>query len=183
MAVRNIRKYSDDNVIIASGASPEAAGIGVKKATSIARTGGSGILKFSADGVTAQEVADGHWGSKTIADGSATSLFNIPLTAKNYAGGVIFFDVQASDGTDFQSFTGMTMYAGVNKAGTITTAITDASCNDAKALSTGTLTLSWTATDDTNIMTIKLQPTGSLTETTFICTYFVLPIMGVPNIL
>lgn len=121
--------------------------------------------------------------AKTIVDGSATSLFEVPIAAAGYAAGVVFYTVFASDGTDHQAMSGMVSYSGVNKAGTITRAIGYATGNDAKAVSSGTLTLSFTGTDDTNKMTVKLQPTGSLTETTYTIVYSVFPLKGTVTIL
>ena len=121
--------------------------------------------------------------AKTIVDGSATALFDVACAASALTSGVIFYQVQASDGTDFQSLTGMVTYASVNKAGTQTLAITEVSGNQAKAVSSGTLTLAWTYVTGTNKSTVKLQPTGSLTETLYTVTYTVFPISGAITVL
>lgn len=120
---------------------------------------------------------------KTIVDGSATSLFEVPITAGQVASGVIHFSVFASDATDFQVISGIATYGAVNKAGTITRTVTYATANEAKAVSSGTITLAFTATDDTNKVTVKLQPTGSLTETTYNVIYTVMPLRGTVTIL
>ncbi len=117
--------------------------------------------------------------SYTIADASATSLFTVQNVAGQMSGGVAFYQVQASDGTDYQSMVGMITYAVVSKAGTQTLVVTDVTANNAKAASSGTLTLTWTFVTGTNLATIKLQPTGSLTETTYNVTLTVLPITGI----
>lgn len=121
--------------------------------------------------------------AKTIVDGSATSLFSVAIAAGTSIGGTILFDVFASDGTDHQNISGVATYSAVNKAGTTTRTITYVTGNEAKAVSSGTLTLAWTMTDDTNVTTIKLQPTGSLTETTYNVTYSVLPLKGAVTLL
>lgn len=121
--------------------------------------------------------------AKTIADGAATSLFEVAIAAAGYAAGLIAFAVFASDGTDHQVDSGIATYSGVNKAGTTTRGITYATANEAKAVSSGTLTLAFTATDDTNKMTVKLQPTGSLTETVYTVVYTVFPLVGTVTIL
>lgn len=122
--------------------------------------------------------------SKTIVDGSATSLFDVAVAQSGMSGGVIFYHVQASDGTDFQSLIGMVTYAVVNKAGTLTLTITEVAGNQAKAVSSGTLTLAWTFVTGTLKGTVKLQPTGSLTETTpYTVSYTVFPITGAVTIL
>ncbi len=121
--------------------------------------------------------------AKTIANASATSLFNVARPQNLPGGGVIFYDVFATDGTDYQSLTGMVTYAWVDKAGTGTFTITEVSGNQAKAVSTGTLTLAWTFVTGTNIGVVKLQPTTSLTATTFTVNYTVAPIIGTITIL
>lgn len=122
--------------------------------------------------------------SKTIVDGSATSLADIAVVASAMVGGVIHYTVRASDGTDFQALTGIVTYSCVNKAATITGTITEVAGNQAKTVSSGTLTLAWTIVAGTNKMTIKLQPTGSLTETTpYDVTYSIQPILGAVTIL
>lgn len=114
----------------------------------------------------------------TIVDGSATSLFTVACASGEMSGGAAFFVVRASDGTDYQAMSGLITFACVNKAGTHTATITDLSTVDAKAVSSGTLTLAWTFVTGTNLCTVKLQPTGSLTETTYTVQLTVLPGSG-----
>lgn len=121
--------------------------------------------------------------AKTIVDGSATSLFEVPIAAASYAAGMVNFAVFASDATDHQVISGILTYSGENKAGTIVRAATYVAANEAKSVSSGTLTLSFTATDDTNKMTVKLQPTGSLTESTYTIIYTVYPLKGIVTVL
>lgn len=122
--------------------------------------------------------------SKTIVDGSATSLIDVACAASAMIGGVIHYVVRASDGADFQALTGIVTYSGVNKAATITGTITEVAANQAKTVSTGTLTLAWTIVAGTNKLTIKLQPTGSLTETTpYDVTFTITRILGAVTIL
>lgn len=102
----------------------------------------------------------------TITNASATSLFDVLCPASALVGGAFFYQVHVSDGTDYQSLSGMVTYAAANKAGTITAVITEVTGNQAKAVSAGTLTLAWTITAGTNKVTVKLQPTTSLTATT-----------------
>lgn len=107
---------------------------------------------------------------QTLTD-AATNLFDVTLNAGEMAGGSIIWTIIASNGTDQQSYTGITTYAVVNKAGTYTSQITHNTNNDAKAVSSGTLTASWTVLNATNSVTIRVTPTGSLTETTYQITY------------
>lgn len=121
--------------------------------------------------------------AKTIVDGSATSLFEVTCTAAQMVGGLVVFLIRASDATDHQAISGIMTYSAVNKAGTITADETYATANEAKAVSAGTLTLAWTVVDSTNKITVKLQPTGSLTETTYEVMYTIIPIVGAVTIL
>lgn len=123
--------------------------------------------------------------AKTIVDGSATSLFSVLCPTLDAIGGQIVFLVRASDGTDFQAIAGIATYSAVNKAGTSTATITYVTGNEAKSVSAGTLTLAFTAVDSgSGVITFKLQPTGSLTETTpYTVEYTVLPIRGAVTIL
>lgn len=117
--------------------------------------------------------------AKTIVDGSPTTLFTVPIAAGTSVGGMVSFHVFASDGTDHQAIQGILNYASVNKAGTLTNTITYVTANEAKAVSTGTITLSFTAAEDTaDVLSIKVQPTGSLTETSYNITFTVLPAKG-----
>jgi hypothetical protein len=121
--------------------------------------------------------------AKTIVDGSATSLADVACASGAACAGLLFYHVFASDGTDHQAMAGMVSYSAVNKGGTLTLTITNATANDAKAVSSGTLTLAWTFVTGTSKGTIKLQPTGSLTETTYTVSYTVFPIVGAVTIL
>jgi hypothetical protein len=115
--------------------------------------------------------------AKAITNASATSLFNVARTANSGAGGTIHYLAFATDGTDYHAISGMVTYAHVDKAGTGTFTITEVAGNQAKALSNaGTYTLAWTYVTGTNIGTVKLQPTTSLTATTHTVMYTVFPI-------
>lgn len=103
---------------------------------------------------------------KTLTD-AATNLFEVTLNAGEMAGGAINWTIIASNGTDHQAYSGITTYAVVNKAGAYTSQITHDAANDAKAVSSGTLTAAWSVLNGTNKVTIRVTPTGSLTETTY----------------
>lgn len=121
--------------------------------------------------------------AKTIADGAPTGLFEVALANNSWCGGSLFYLVEVGDGTDFQALTGMVTFSGVSKVAAITSAITEAAANQAKSVSAGTLTLAWTVAAGTAKITIQVQPTGSLTETTYRITYSVFPIKGAVTIL
>jgi hypothetical protein len=121
--------------------------------------------------------------AKTIVDSSATTLFTVAAPKGGAIGGTIHFSVFASDGTDHQTISGIATYGAVNKAGTVTSAITYDTDNEAKAVSSGTLTLAFTmAEDSADVVSIKLQPTGSLTETAYTVVYSVFPLRGAVTI-
>lgn len=123
--------------------------------------------------------------AKTIVDGSATALFSVAVAASTMIGGAAFFLVRASDGTDFQADAGMFTYSAEAKATTVVGAITYVAANEAKSVSAGTLTLAFTAdVSAANVVTYKVQPTGSLTETTpYTIEYTLFPIRGAVTIL
>lgn len=142
-------------------------------------------LKYSPDGSAIFNIADCVWMQKTIVDGSATSLFDVAVASGAISGGWAFYLVEASDGTDFQAMSGLITYSSVNKAGTVTsTAPGYATGNDCKSVSSGTLTLAWTHVAGTLKSTVKLQPTGSLTETTpYRVTLMIFPARGAVTLL
>lgn len=123
--------------------------------------------------------------AKTIADGSATALFSVACAALSGIGGAGFFLIRASDGTEFQSDAGMFTYSAEAKTTTVVGTITYVAANEAKAVSSGTLTLAFTAdVSVANVVTYKVQPTGSLTETTpYTIEYTLFPVRGVVTIL
>lgn len=124
--------------------------------------------------------------AKTIVDGSATGLFSVAVPAGPAAvGGMFAFLVRASDGTEIQAISGIATYSGVAKTTTVVGTVTYVTGNEAKAVSSGTLTLAFTAdVSVASVLTIKVQPTGSLTETTpYTIEYTMLPVRGVVTIL
>lgn len=142
-------------------------------------TGAAKVVANSQDRMFANAVA------KTIVDGSATALFSVACPALSGVGGAGFFLVRASDGTEFQADAGMFTYSGEAKTTTVVGTVTYVTGNEAKAVSSGTLTLSFTAdVSVANVLTIKVQPTGSLTETTpYTIEYTLFPIRGAVTIL
>lgn len=103
----------------------------------------------------------------TLTD-AATSAFEIALPTLRTAGGVIRWTIEAGDGTDVQSRSGVTTYAVVNKGGTYTKQLsTPGTETEAVAQSSGTLTGAWSILDGTDKVTLQFTPSGSLTETTY----------------
>lgn len=134
----------------------------------------NGVLRFYANPT-----------AKTIVDGSATSMFSVAVAAGLMVGGSGTFLVRASDGTDQQTIAGIFTYSAEAKLTVVVGAITYVAANEAKSVSAGTLTLAFTAdVSVANVVTYKLQPTGSLTETTpYTVEYTLTPIRGTVTIL
>lgn len=105
-------------------------------------------------------------GEKTLLD-AGVSIFEVALPAGGMWGGFLLWTAVASDGTDHQSFAGITSIACVNKAGVYTKTITELAGIQAKAVSSGTITEAVTQVDGTNKVTYVFTPTGSLTETIY----------------
>jgi hypothetical protein len=124
--------------------------------------------------------------AKTIVDGSATALFAVVVPASSMIGGMGIFTVREGDGTDFATITGIFTYSANAKATVVVGAITYVAANEAKSVSAAnTLTLAFTAdVSVANVVTYKLQPTGSLTETPpYTIEYTLFPIRGAVTIL
>ncbi len=124
---------------------------------------------------------------KALTAASATAVVTIPIAAATGTGGKIIYTVFASDATDHQVRTGMVTYAGVNKAATETCAINGVDAlftanptelldgSAAGAMSAGTLTYAWTASNSpTNGCQFLLNAVSSLTETTLQIQYQVI---------
>lgn len=148
------------------------------------------VLKYNQNGKIVSVLDDGGSGparspivnSKLYAMGNAAaaiSMFKVAtVTLTGFAGGVLWYTYVATDGTDVHALTGMVTYAAVDKAGTVTATITEASGNQAKAVSSGTITIAWTATTGTDTVTFKAATTDSLTTTTANLVYTILPLSG-----
>lgn len=110
---------------------------------------------------------------------SAISLFTVTVASLKASGGFIVYNYFGTDGTDVHSLTGLVTYATANKAGTLTTQITEVAGNQAKAATAGTITIAWTIVDGgAGLATIKAATTDSLTTTTAVLSYTVTPLRG-----
>jgi hypothetical protein len=98
---------------------------------------------------------------------AATSLFDVTLTAGTRTGGQIHWTIDATDGTDHQSYSGLCTFAVVNKGGVYTTQVTQVAANESKAVSAGTLTATFAFLNGTNKVTLQVTPATSLTFTTY----------------
>lgn len=82
------------------------------------------------------------WGgqTKTLTDNSATAFVRLTMGSGSTIGGRVIYQVGATDGTDFQSRSGLMVFSAVDKAGTITcTVSTVAGDTEVVAVSSGTL--------------------------------------------
>ena len=109
-------------------------------------------------------------GAVTLTD-AATSMFEVALASGAMCGGTILWTIRASNGTDHQAYSGITTYSAVNKAAVYTTAVTSDAANDAKSVSSGTLTAIFSILTGSSKITLQCSPTGSLTETTYTLNY------------
>lgn len=106
----------------------------------------------------------------TLTDNVATSAFEISLPAGRSAGGIIRWTIEATDGTDMQPYSGVTVYAVANKAGTYTKSIRSTTTDtdmEAKATTGGTITGVWSILDGSSKVTLQFTSDTSLTTTYF----------------
>ncbi len=103
---------------------------------------------------------------KTLTDATATILFTTSFTASTATcvGGRILVTVRCTDATEAQSFTQIVNWSAVQKSdNTVTATITPDTGADALAVTSGTLTHTWTAVTGTNKVDWKLSADTSLT--------------------
>ena len=109
---------------------------------------------------------------KNLTESSATSFVQVACASGAQTGGILHYTIIASDATDYQSRSGSVPFAIVNKAGTETCTIGTAA--DAVAVSTGTLTVSFTSDNSpTNAVYLQANAVSSLTQTTLAIRYWV----------
>jgi hypothetical protein len=78
------------------------------------------VIQLTDQGVLADRVI--YAPSRSIPDGSATTLFTIAIPTAGIVAGSVIIHVQSTNGTDHNVRQGMFNYAAVNKAGTVTAA-------------------------------------------------------------
>ena len=167
VAVRNVR-LGDDDVAAPGGQtlSTQNAAVGTDRAGGFLSIIGSlgtgnglpGIIDVKAgaytptSGSAAQaSVSRATFGKvKPLTDGTATTVESLPLATNTMIGGIIEYTIVATNGTDHQSATGQVYYSAVNKAGVITATVAYSAATGGldpiKALSAGTLGITWTLT-------------------------------------
>lgn len=116
--------------------------------------------------------------TKALTAGSATPFVSISLPASGTrTAGIVYWSIEADDGTDYQTRTAMTYFNAVNKAGTITCSVGDVGTT-VVALSASTLTNTMTCVAGTGAFTIAANAASGLTETTLRIRYRILDILG-----
>ena len=99
-----------------------------------------------------------------LTDGSANSIFEVSLTTTTYTGGTIEWTCVVDDGAAYQVQSGITTWAAVNLGGVYTTDVDE--IGGSVAVSSGTLTGTWSILTGTNKITLQFTPTSSLVPTT-----------------
>jgi hypothetical protein len=115
-------------------------------------------------------------GSKALTDGSATGLFEVAIPSNTSVGGTVHYSIKCFDGTDLQNHSGTISFAGVNKAGTVTSDIDEVylAASETQVATAGTLSNAWTITNGAGKITINLNANTSLTPTSFIINYTIM---------
>jgi len=117
-----------------------------------------------------------------ITGGAATTFGTLALTTSGTtSGGEVMYTIEANDGTDYQSLTGVLKYDVVNKAGTLTVTYSDVQ-NGAGACSAGTLTATVTAAVSGTSIQFQANAVSSLVETVLRVSFQVINNFGVATI-
>jgi trimeric autotransporter adhesin len=109
--------------------------------------------------------------AKALTESSATSFARITTAAGEATGGQVDYTIIASDGTDHQARSGSVYFAGVNKATAVTAPAPTEIGTSLVAVSTGTLTVTWTAVNAANTFDLQANAVSSLTQTTLAIYY------------
>jgi hypothetical protein len=125
--------------------------------------------------ITQNSILQQYSGSKTLADGSATSFVDIALAAGQMIGGTVEYAIYATDGTELQCHTGILTFAAVDVGGTLTSDIDEVylAASETNALSSGTLTDAFTIVDGVNKISLACNANSSLTTPTITLKYTV----------
>lgn len=117
----------------------------------------------------------------SLTDATATELFRVVLpTTGDTFGALVRYFIRATDGTDFQAVLGTFNVSAVNKAGTVTAAVS-AVAAEAKALSSGTCAQTSSVVVSGTAAIVKIAADTSLTPTSMECWYEVRPFSSGTN--
>jgi hypothetical protein len=126
--------------------------------------------------------------TKTLTDNVVTAFTNINFVGANAGtiGGRLGYNISAWNATDYQSRTGFLTWTAVNKAGTVTCALsTVGAATEVVAVSAGTLANTFTCVPNGNSIDLKAQADTSLTPTGMEINYWVEPYQtayGMPTV-
>lgn len=101
-----------------------------------------------------------------LTNAAATSIFLATMGSNNYNGGSLRWTVTATDGTDYQTTSGVSSWSAANKGGAITSQVVDSI--NSTACSSGTLTGAWSIANSTNDIILKFTPNSSLVTTSIV---------------
>jgi len=147
----------------------------VKATTSVKRASGTTQQSDTDRNVIPAKYVD-------ITGGAATTFGTLALTTSGTtSGGEVMYTIEANDGTDYQSLTGVLKYDVVNKAGTLTVTYSDVQ-NGAGACSAGTLTATVTAVVSGTSIQFQANAVSSLSETVLRVSFQVINNFGVATI-
>ena len=101
--------------------------------------------------------------NKTLTNNTITSIFEISLPSNTMLGAQVVSTITATDNTNYQSLTRGLYITAVNKAGTITNDVNTEGDSNSKAVSSGTLSDTWSVTNGSNKITFTITAASSLT--------------------
>ena len=129
-------------------------------------------------GTAVREIQYGISGSKTLTDNSATDIFTVAMDSNSAIGGIVNYNVTATDGTDYQDHAGVVSFACVNKAGTVTKDIDEIylAASETEIVSAGSISDDW-AMKAGDVCTVTLDVDSSLGTPTDIL-YYEIKIFG-----
>lgn len=101
--------------------------------------------------------------AKVLTNNNAITVVNADIANGTSVGGLITYTIEVWNGTDNQVESGQAIYSAMNKAGTVTTTITE--INSQQNLNSGTLATTWAASA-ANPVAISINANSSLTPNT-----------------
>ncbi len=152
------------NGAITTNALTKSASSGASLAASALADDGTTIT--ATEPILATASIQGNYATKALTSGAAAAaIVVIAVPSGSHAGGKVDYCFEATDNTDFQARCGIIPFAAVNKAGAITCTVgTVSTATEVVAVSTGTLTATWSCADGTgNDLQLKATDTTSLT--------------------
>ncbi len=136
------------------------------------------IIVAQDSSTTVWQIADngsvqGNQTTKNLTESSATTFVTVTMSSGSRIAGTISYSIEANDASDFQARAGIIPFVAVDKAGAITCTVgTPDAASEVVAVSTGTLTNTFTCADGTgNVLNLLANAVSSLTQTTLLIRY------------